>query len=344
MAASTSPPPIPGEVIDPPPRPTPKGIRKLEARDSAVGTGVGVGWRAYARFRHSQASLLAAGTAYYLFLAMFALLALGYGLAAAFGAERLSDYLTDALEEAFPGLLGSNGIDPAQLRSVGQTLSLVGALGLLYAGTGAVLAAVRAIHRIYGAPQDGRAFLVARLRSIGWLILLGVLILLSFAMSAVSADVSGEVQKLLGLSGGFDVVVRVSAVLLSLVVNFAVVHLVLSHLGGIRPSRHALRAGAAFGAVVIEVLKAVVTVLIALTVSKPQYGAVAVPIGVLFVLYLQSLTLYSSAALAAGVADRDVPLDVLAERSAAEAQVDLEAALAAAPSGHPEQAVAAAEA
>jgi hypothetical protein len=41
---------------------------------------------------------------------------------------------------------------------------------------------------------------------------------------------------------------------------------------------------------------------------------------VLFVLYLQSTALYGSAALAAGVAERDVPLDLLTPRGVQEAR------------------------
>ena len=51
--------------------------------------------------------------------------------------------------------------------------------------------------------------------------------------------------------------------------------------------------------------------LIAFTIAKPQYGALAAPIGILFVLYLQCLVLYLSASLTAGIAERDVPLVAL---------------------------------
>ena len=57
--------------------------------------------------------------------------------------------------------------------------------------------------------------------------------------------------------------------------------------------------------------------LVAFTVDKPQYGAFAAPIGVLFVLYLQSTALYGAAALTAGIAERDVPLGVLPAAGAA---------------------------
>ena len=48
--------------------------------------------------------------------------------------------------------MGGSGIDPEQLRSIGQTTSIISAIGLLYGATGAVLAASRSLHTIYGAP------------------------------------------------------------------------------------------------------------------------------------------------------------------------------------------------
>ena len=45
--------------------------------------------------------------------------------------------------------------------------------------------------------------------------------------------------------------------------------------------------------------------------DKPQYGAFAAPIAVLFILQLLSLVLYGSACLAAGISDSEVPLEEL---------------------------------
>ena len=119
--------------------------------------------RATSRFTDSRATLLAAGTTYYLFLALFSALTLAYGLTAALGADRLSAYITEALSEAFPGLVGGSGIDPNQLQSIGQTTSIIGAVGLLYGATGAVLGASRSIHVVYGAPSNTRNFVWVRL-------------------------------------------------------------------------------------------------------------------------------------------------------------------------------------
>jgi membrane protein len=318
MSISTTPTPIPGEVIDPPPKPTPEAIERLEGRRGVMGVGVGVGFRAYTRFSEARVTLLAAGTTYYLFLAMFSIITFAYGLTAALGAERMASYVTEALSEAFPGLLGAGGIDPAQLRTVGQATSVVGAVGLLYGGTGSVVAASRSIHSVYGAAKDPRNFVLARLRALGWLFVLAPLILLSYVASSFVTNLSDQILGAVGIGWrGPDLLLNLAALVLTLGANFLIVYVLLRRMGGIRPSRRAALAGAAAGAVAIEVLKTGMTLLVQLTIDKPQYGAFAAPIGVLFVLYLQSMAVYGAAALTAGVAERDVPVEVSGAADAA---------------------------
>lgn len=144
MATTAAPPPIPGKVIDPPQKDPPQIVETIDEKSSVAG----IAYRAFSRFSYSKATLLAAGTTYYLFLAMFALLAFAFGIAAAFGTEEFTVHLTNALHEALPGLVGAEGIDPAQLRAVGRSSSLLGLVLLLYAGGGAMGAASSSMHLI----------------------------------------------------------------------------------------------------------------------------------------------------------------------------------------------------
>jgi membrane protein len=260
--------------------------------------------RTSTRFTLSRATLLAAGTTYYLFLALFSVLTLAYGLTAALGADQLSTYITEALSAAFPGLVGGSGIDPDQLRSIGQATSIVSAVGLLYGSTGAVLAASRSLHAVYGAPANTRNFVVVRLWSLGWFLALAPLVLLSFVGASFTANLSGRLLEALGVHwGGSTLLLGVVALALTMVLNFLVVYLMLGRLGGIRPPRTPRLVGAAVGAVVIEVLKQLMALLVGFIIDKPQYGALAAPIGIMFVLYLQSSALYAVASLTAALAE-----------------------------------------
>lgn len=297
--------PIPGEVVDPPAGTLPTQILRLQSRAGAVGTGVTLGMRTTIRFTASRATLLAAGTTYYLFLALFSVLTLAYGVTAALGAEQLATYITEAVSAAFPGLVGGSGIDPDQLRSMGQATTILSSIGLLYGATGAVLAASRSLHAVYGAPENTRNLVWVRLWSLGWFLVLAPMVLLSFVSASFTANLSGQLLGVLGLEwDGPTLMLGAVALVLTLVLNFAVMNLMLGRLGGIRPPRVPRLTGAAVGAVVIEVLKQVMALLVSFVMDRPQYGVLAAPIGIMFVLFLQSSALYGVASLTAALAER----------------------------------------
>ena len=312
MTSTAALPPIPGKLVDPPQKDPPQIVETIDDKSEVAG----IAYRAFSRFSFAKATLLAAGTTYYLFLAMFALLAFAFGIAAAFGTEAFTVHLTNALHEALPGLVGEDGIDPAQLRAVGRSSSIVGLVLLLYAGGGAMGAASGSMHLIYGAPPDPRNFLVERARLFGLLIVIAPLILVSFAIPNVVASVTRNATSIVSSSTIPPVLVNIGALLVVLVIDFVIIYVLLGVLGGIRPDRHARLIGAAIGAVVVGFLKYFMGFIIAWSISKPQYGSFAMPITVLFVLYLLTLSLYASASVTAGIADRDVPLDELAPSDA----------------------------
>lgn len=296
-------PPIPGLPLDPPPRPAPRPVRYLKAREGRVGLTAGSGYRAVVRFTHARVTLLAAGTTYYLFLGLLSLVTLAYGLTAALGTDWLAEWVTTAVSEAFPDV-GTDTLDVDDIQSAGQTISLVSAVGLLYGATGAVMAAVRSLHTIYGAPKDPTPWLLARLKAVGWLLVLGPMILVSYVAATVSADVSDRLLHFFGLEwSGPRPLLLVVAVVLTLVLDFSVIYLMLARLGGIRPRRSALLWGAGAGTVGTEIVKLAMALLVGLVVAKPQYGALTAPIAIMFVLFVQSQVVYGAAALTAGVAE-----------------------------------------
>ncbi|MEZ5186239.1 MAG: YihY/virulence factor BrkB family protein [Candidatus Nanopelagicales bacterium] len=293
------PPPIPGGVLDPPPQQLADTLAKVDGRSSAAGAG----YRAFLRFSDAKASLLAAGTTYYLFLSVFAMLVFAFGLAALIGGEELADTVTRRVSNAFPGLIGDQGFSTQTLAQVAQTTSVLGLIVLLYSSSGAMVALSSSMHLIYGAPKDPRNFVVARARLLAWMLLLAPLIGLSFVPSVVISNFVGPVERALGLdSRAWTWLLLILTGVLSIGINALVVWLILGHMGGIRPARNARLTGTAVGAVGIEILKYLLSFIIGWSVSKPQYGAFAAPIAMLLVLYLESLVLYGAASLTAGTA------------------------------------------
>ena len=167
-----------------------------------------------------------------------------------------------------------------------------------------MLGASRSLHAVYGAPNNTRNVVVVRFWAVGWFLVLAPLVLLSFVSASVTANLSTRILDALGLQwAGPVLLLDASALVLTMVLNVVVMFLLLGRLGGIRPPRGPLLVGALVGAVVIEVLKQGMALLVAFVIDRPQYGALAAPIGILFVLYLQAVTLYAVAALTAALAE-----------------------------------------
>ena len=294
---------IPGRPLDPPQKFRAETARKLDGKVATAG----VVYRAIFRFNKAKTTVLAAGTTYYIFISLFAMITFAYGIAATLGADRIAEALTEYLGEAFPGLIGADGIDPEELKATGQTTSTVGLLVLVYSGSGAVAACASSMHMIYGAPQDPRNFVFNRIRYLMWLFLLGPLIVVSYIPSTfVTAFLGPLIDRFELQNSGVGAAIVVASLILTYILNFLIVYLVLSNLGGIRPSRRARVIGAAVGALVLEILKYVASIIIQRSLDNPAYGAFAIPIALMLVLYLQTITLFGSAALTAAVARHSV--------------------------------------
>jgi membrane protein len=301
MVSSAAPPPIPGTAIDPPPLEVPEFAEKLDR--NPVGS---VAYRSLRRYQHANIGLLANGTAYFLLLSLLSVLAFTYGLITVIGADALADWLTRSLAQALPGLVGDNGIDPDVLRSTGRTAGIVGLVFLLYGGLGSVNAAGSSMHLIYGAPPDPRKFLQAKVRQLGMMLLMGPLMLISLAGASLTTAVLARGLDAIGLeSSTGQTVLRVVGIVLGFGLDYLIIWLLLGWLGGIRPEPHPRRIGALVGAVLVAVIKGLLSLIISWVVAKPQYGAFAIPLAVLFVFSLLSQVLYVSAAITAGASDDD---------------------------------------
>ena len=268
-----------------------------------------IAYRTLERYTYAHAGLLSSGTAYYLFLSLLSLLAVAYGVMAFVGADHLAKVLTDALGDALPGLVGTDGIDPDQLRSTGTTAGIVGLAFLLYSGLGAVGGASSSMHVIFGAPPDPRGFVKAKARHLVILIVVAPLMVVSFASASPTSSLIGPALEALGWDSAFIRAVLIGVGLtVGLVVDVVILWILLGRLGGIRPRRRPRLVASLVGAVAVGAIKQLLEVIVAWCLDKPQYGVFAAPLAILFVLSLLATVLYASAALAGGISDRHVPL------------------------------------
>lgn len=312
-SSAAAPLPIAGTPVDPPAPDVPSIAVKLD--QTTIG---GVAYRAMRRFNYAKAGLLAAGTAYYLFLALLSLVAFAFGLIALIGADSVAEALTDTLSESLPGLVGSGGIDPAQLRAAGATAGGVGLVLMLYSSLGAVGGASSSMHIVYGAPPDPRNFLKAKVRHMGVLVVVAPLVALSFFTLSVASGQGGKTLTALGLDSGVARALTTALVLLvGYLIDVLILWILLGTLGGIKPDRRPRIIASVIGAAAIGVIKQMLGLIISWSLDKPQYGALALPLAILFVMSLFATVLYACAAIAGGISDKDIPLDELEPSAAA---------------------------
>lgn len=241
----------------------------------------------WARYQADGGDRLAAAVTYFGFLAFFPLVALafaalGYVVA---GDSAVQRDVERSLSSYLPGLIG-DGPHQISVRDVAATKAGAGAfglVGLLVAGLGWIAALRQSIRVIWHEnPKDG-GLIRSKLRDLTALLVIGLGVLSSVAVSAAATAVTDQLLRWAGLStaGAGAVLTPVLAVL----VGIAVDTLVLTYLftlvprtpGGWRRVWH----GALLGAVALEVLKLVGTFLVARTTSNPLYGTFAVVVGLL---------------------------------------------------------------
>lgn len=186
-------------------------LDRFQARRRPTAFVVGV----IRKFGDDQAGKLAALIAYYGFFSLFpALLALTTVLGFALeGNQSLRNDLRNSALGQFP-VIGDN-IGGAGQQLGGSTIALViGLLGALWAGMGAVQAAQDAMNNVWDVPRaDAPSFLVKRLRSLLVLLLIVVPLLANVVVPALVDSVTSGVLSWIGfVAGSFVVDVFVFAV------------------------------------------------------------------------------------------------------------------------------------
>lgn len=238
------------------------------------------------KFGDDNAGNLAALIAYYAFWSLFPLLlvfttVLGFVLQGNPSAER--SVVSSALG-SFP-ILG-NQLQTHSLSGSGVGLA-VGIAGTLWAGLGVTLAGQNAFNQVYGVPRRERPnFMQSRLRGLGTLVVLGLLQILSTAISgAVSA----------GLGGG--PLVGIAGIVVSLAINVVLFYATFRLLTDSSVPTRQLWPGIITAAVLWEILQAVGGIYVNHVVKSASntYGTFATVIGLLAWLHLGAQAVLYSA-------------------------------------------------
>ncbi|GAA2624567.1 YhjD/YihY/BrkB family envelope integrity protein [Actinomadura fulvescens] len=287
--------------------------------------------RAYERYQDRRGDRLAAALTCYAFLSFFPLLALAYALLGylVMFSDKARDYFVEAINSLLPGL--SDQLQVEQVVSSKAAVGVIGLVGLLFTGLGWVSVLRESLRDIWGNDPNGDTnLLLKKVYDAAVLIFLGVALICSVAVSTVTSQATNMVLGWLGLDDvtGAGTMLRLLSLTVAIAFNTLIFLVLFSRLSGTRAAWRRIIRGALFGAVGLEILKQVATLLLARTTENPVYASFAVLVGLMvwinivsrFVLFVAAWTATRKVVLSADeqaeakVAEKD---DEQAEANAA---------------------------
>jgi membrane protein len=239
------------------------------------------------KFAEDQGGYLAASVTYYAFFSIFPLLLvlvtlLGYALD---GDPDLQRRVLDSALADFP-VIGPQLEDNVHSLTGSATALVIGIGVAVWAGTGVALAVENALDHIWGVPIRRRANpLMARLRALLWIAVLGGTTILGTVLASASAIAN------------YGPAVRLVALIISLAINIAVFLAVFRVLTSHRPSWRELLPGALVAAFAWEILQTLGGYIVdhQLRHASNTYGVFAIVIGLLSWMYLGAMVTLLSA-------------------------------------------------
>lgn len=235
---------------------------------------------------------LAAMVTYYVFVSLFPLLLL-FTSAAGFllqGNPHLRHQLIDSAVSAIPGL-GSQLVKNIQGFRGSATGVAVGLAGTLYGALGGMQALQAAFNQIYGVPRHEQPNpLIARLRSLGLLVLLGTAVIVATGIAALVSTANS-------VSSQFGTGLQVVGYGVSFVINIALFSAAVQLLTARELRLRNVITGAAFAGGLWELLQIFGSRYVAheATHGTDFYGIFGVVLATVAWIYLESLALLISA-------------------------------------------------
>jgi membrane protein len=256
--------------------------------------------RTQAHYSGVKAGQQAGGVTYFGFLSVFPILALAFfviGYVSKVYPQAQQD-LVAAIEQALPGLLGE-GEDEISISDVEDAANAVGLLGLagvLYTGLGWLSAMRNALTVVFQLPAtDQPNFFVGKLRDLLTLALIGVVLILSVALTGFVRGFSGDVLDWLGLGAELEWLVDLVTILFGLAANVVLFFALFRILADSHTPTRSLLSGALLGAIGFELLKQASQYLLGITKDRPAFQVFGIALILLvWINYFSRVVLYAA--------------------------------------------------
>ncbi|HET7386261.1 MAG TPA: YihY/virulence factor BrkB family protein [Nocardioidaceae bacterium] len=244
----------------------------------------------------------AGAVTYFGFLSFFPILALAFFVigyvATVYPAAR--DQLISALGSVLPGLIGPQGVHLSAFTHNAGTVGIIGVIGLLYSGLGWLSGMRKALDVLFVMPDRALPnFVLGKLRDLIALIMIGVVLVVSVALSGAVANFNQRILRLIGIDPHSLVpngILWIVGHLLGIAASAVLLMAIFKLLSNPPLPAKSMWAGAVIGAVGFEILKSLATFLIANTKSQPAFQAFGVALVlVVWINYFSRLVMYAAA-------------------------------------------------
>ena len=247
-----------------------------------------------------KGSQQAGAVTYFGFLSFFPILALAFaavGLIAGAYPDA-SDALVDAIDQVFPGMIGpdSGQITLTSIQNAAATVGIIGVVTLVYSGLGWLSGMRTALQVVFELPRNRRPnFLIGKLRDLVTLVVVGLTLLISVAVSGVITHFSDRVLDLADLDHDMSWSLEAVAVVIALVASTVFFFVLFTVLARPRTPDRSLWQGALLGALAFEILKQLSGVLLAATHRSPAFQAFGIALILLvWINYFSRIVMYAA--------------------------------------------------
>jgi membrane protein len=258
--------------------------------------------RTYAHYTKVYGRQLAAAITYFGFLSFFPLVALAFALVGYVSARfpDAHDTVSDALNDGFPGLIGPgpNQLNVEDLIDAKVGATLIGLVGLFYAGLGLIDALRDALRRVFGTSEVRLNYVKKKAVDVVVLAGLGLALLASLVVTTLATEVTRQTLSLVDLDDSLVAVavLKVLSVSLALLADTVLIAIVLTRLSGTQQRWRDVGSAAVLGAIGFEMLKLGGTYIIGRITDNPLYATFGFVVGLLIWINLVSQLLMYVAA------------------------------------------------
>jgi membrane protein len=257
--------------------------------------------RTQQHYSRVNAGSQAGAVTYFAFLSFFPILALAFfvvGYVTRYFPNAQSN-LVDGIEQVFPGMIGTGEgqIELSTIQSAAATVGIIGLATLAYSGLGWLSGMRTALQVVFELPAAVKpGFVVGKARDLVTLVVVGLTLLATVAISGVVIRVSDQVLDLLDLDHDLSWTVAVAAVLIALLANTVLFFVLFTVLARPRLPRPTLWRGALLGSVAFEILKQLSSSLLASTHRSPAFQAFGIALILLvWINYFSRIVMYAAA-------------------------------------------------